>query len=668
MPPPRSRLAPIPAERGDVSPSIRELSRQRIAEHFVGRERELDALLAPLAGGGPLVRHIHGVAGIGKTALLAAFAGRARDAGACVIELDCRALEPTERGLLTSVSGALGARSETLQDTISALARLEGTVALALDHYEVFRLTDAWIRQVFIPALSDNVRVVIAGREPPVAGWMSAPELSEAVQVLALGPLEVADALTLLIQLGVPEESAALLNRHVRGHPLAIRLAAAARADRPELGMEEVGTHAVIEKLTKLYLADVPDPVTRRALQAACVVRRTTASLLGAILPDLPTEDALERIAELPFVEARADGLVVHELVQNSLAKSLRASDPQRHRQYRRAAWRQLRREVREAGHDELWRYTADMLYLIENPVVREAFFPTDVQPLAVEPASARDLSTVELIAARHDGDDGARIAGAWWRAVPEAFSVIRDRDGLVIGFFYLLDRRAIMSAAAPDDPVVAGWREHLREHPVSANAHVLGFRRWLDLEHGELPCASQAAAWLDVKRTYMQLRPELRRIYTVVESPPTYLPVVSRLGFRPLDEAATPTSVHGRDYTSVVLDFGPGSVDGWLAGLVATELGLADELQVDAEARELVIADRRVQLTPLEFAVLTCLQQREGRSVTRAALLEEVWGYRSDIGSNVVDAVVRRLRAKIGEQYAVVETVRGSGYRLTIQ
>ena len=50
-------------------------------------------------------------------------------------------------------------------------------------------------------------------------------------------------------------------------------------------------------------------------------------------------------------------------------------------------------------GRRELWRYTADMLYLIDNPVVREAFFPTGTQPLAVEPAEPRDAPAVTAIA-----------------------------------------------------------------------------------------------------------------------------------------------------------------------------------------------------------------------------------------------------------------------------
>ena len=50
----------------------------RALAHFAGREREVDTLLGLFATGGPLVVHVHGVAGIGKSSLLEAFAGRAR--------------------------------------------------------------------------------------------------------------------------------------------------------------------------------------------------------------------------------------------------------------------------------------------------------------------------------------------------------------------------------------------------------------------------------------------------------------------------------------------------------------------------------------------------------------------------------------------------------------
>jgi len=645
---------------------IADRGRQVAAEHLIGRLRELDELRRLLHDAPPYVMFVNGVAGVGKSSLLAAFAASARRDGAMVLQLDCRVLEPTDRGVLEALAAALGQRAPTLETVTAGLGRFTGRVILMFDHYEVLRLVDTWLRQTFVPQVPDNVRIVVAGREPPVAAWLTAPDLAGAVASMALAPLDRHEAVELFTSLGVSEIRAERLDRVVRGHPLAIRLAAAAAADRPDLGIDDVAAHAVLDQLTRLFLADVPDPITREALEAMSVVRRTTTSLLAAVLPGIPPQDAFDRLRTLPFVETRQDGLGLHDAVQSSVAGFVRSTDPIRYRRYRRAAWRQLREEVSEAPAGELWRYTADMLYLIENPVIREAFFPSGAQPLAVEPARPEDVRSIELIARRHDGDEGARALIDWQRFAPSAFSAIRDRDGITVAFFCLLNRDQIMSAVV-DDPVVAGWRNHLRSNPPPAGQEILGFRRWLDIEHGERPSSSQAASWLDVKRTYMQLRPNLRRIYTVVQDPVVYLPVVLRLGFRPVGEEDGIADLGGNRFTSVVLDFGPNSVDGWLAGLVAAELGLEANVAVDEAGREVRMNGHTIALTPLEFGVLRCLQEHEGRAVSRATLLDAVWGYESDVGSNVVDVVVRRLRSKLGDASAGLETVRGTGYRLVI-
>jgi DNA-binding winged helix-turn-helix (wHTH) protein len=212
-------------------------------------------------------------------------------------------------------------------------------------------------------------------------------------------------------------------------------------------------------------------------------------------------------------------------------------------------------------------------------------------------------------------------------------------------------------------DPVLDLWNRHLRQHPVPKGQTVLGLRRWLDAERGELPCASQAACWLDAKRTYMVLRPALRRMYVVVQDVPTYWPVVERLGFRPLPEPVA--QIDGVTYTSVALDFGPDSVDGWLSSLAAAELGIGQGPEIDSQAREIVLDGERVALTRLEFALFCYLRERKDKTVSRQELLREVWGTEYTGGSNVVDAVVRSLRGKLGETAQAVETVRGSGYRL---
>ena len=107
--------------------------------------------------------------------------------------------------------------------------------------------------------------------------------------------------------------------------------------------------------------------------------------------------------------------------------------------------------------------------------------------------------------------------------------------------------------------------------------------------------------------------------------------------------------------------------VDAWLADLVGAEITAEENRTsktLDIDARELVLTSGRVNLTSLEFGVMKYLHDRPGKAVSRYDLMEAVWGYRNETASNVVDVVVRSLRRKLGDESAVVETVRGTGYR----
>src|SRR5687767_12977569 len=260
---------------------------------LVGRDDEMDVLRRMLGEGGPLVVFVHGIAGIGKSALVEAFGGEARAVGATVLRLDCRAIEPTERGFLAALEGKTGGQLATAEAAATRLDGLGERVVLDLDTYELARLLDPWLRQTFVPALSDRIRVVLSGREPPMTSWPST--LGGLFRGLPLENLGRAEAEDLLKRAGVDEGDADRIYRLARGHPLSLRLAASALAERPEVSLEAVTVKAIVEGLTDLYLGGL-DPRTRLALDAASVVRRATLSLLAAMLPDAAPQDAFERL------------------------------------------------------------------------------------------------------------------------------------------------------------------------------------------------------------------------------------------------------------------------------------------------------------------------------------------------------------------------------------
>lgn len=92
-----------------------------------------------------------------------------------------------------------------------------------------------------------------------------------------------------------------------------------------------------------------------------------------------------------------------------------------------------------------------------------------------------------------------------------------------------------------------------------------------------------------------------------------------------------------------------------------------AGDLTLDLKARRAVRGSRAVDLTSREFSLLEFFLRHQGQVLSRAQLLNGVWGYDFDPRTNVVDVYVGYLRGKLDTpgQESLIETVRGGGYRL---
>jgi DNA-binding response OmpR family regulator len=89
--------------------------------------------------------------------------------------------------------------------------------------------------------------------------------------------------------------------------------------------------------------------------------------------------------------------------------------------------------------------------------------------------------------------------------------------------------------------------------------------------------------------------------------------------------------------------------------------------LTMDLLGREVTREGQRIDLQPLEFALLEYLMRNTGRVVSKTMIMEHVWDYRFDPGTNVVEARISRLRDKIDRPFdrSLIQTLRGVGYVL---
>jgi DNA-binding response OmpR family regulator len=100
-----------------------------------------------------------------------------------------------------------------------------------------------------------------------------------------------------------------------------------------------------------------------------------------------------------------------------------------------------------------------------------------------------------------------------------------------------------------------------------------------------------------------------------------------------------------------------------------ASVMRLAD-MTVDTNTREVRRGDRKIELSPREFSLLEYLLCSSGRVLGRMQILEKVWDYDFDTGTNLVDVYIRRVRDKIDAEFEpkLLHTVRGVGYVMKVE
>jgi DNA-binding CsgD family transcriptional regulator len=510
---------------------------------------------------GPSAVFVHGPAGIGKTALVTATL-----VGPTTVVVDGREVEPTPATVLAHIASVLGLGSTaTLEEAADAMAAAS-IVALVVDSYERFGVVDGWLRNRLLPSLPARTTTVLVGRNPPNVAWRTSPGWRQLVVDLLVGPLTEAGAAQLVERKGLTGDRAERARRFGHGHPLALELACEALVRHPDLVVGDAPLAEVVEELVEVLFDDL-DPDLRDVVEAASVLRRITVPALAAVLErdEAAVEPYWVALRDLPFATVRPDGVELQPVVQDVTATRLELRDPGRARELRRRA---ARAALTTVQHAPGWAATADLLHLVQNPVVRSAFIPPAGAQHPVETATATDLPDVLAITERHLGADERAWLQRWWRHHPEGLSVSRGAGGEVRAFSMVVDAASVAPELQRDDPAASAMAADLQARPLPRGGQALLSRRMLTSEHGAQLCPELAMMIIDLKRTYLEMRPHLLRVYNADDADGPLAPMLRALGFALV--ATVPSA------GLWALEMPTGSVDAWIAGHIELETSMS--------------------------------------------------------------------------------------------
>ncbi|MFI5908095.1 AAA family ATPase [Dactylosporangium sp. NPDC051541] len=439
-----------------MSTSLGDVLETARRQRFVGRRAELAGFDAAVAGrSARRVLFVHGQGGIGKTTLLAEFGARARAAGRAVVQVDGRDVDPAPDGLRTAAGWPLPS----------------GAVLL-VDGYEQLTPIDGWLREQFLPGLSADTVVVLAGREPPAAPWRCDTGWQELLRVYRLdvfGPDETAQ---LLAQAGVEASVRPHLTALGAGHPLTMALLAdlAVRGQVPDTLADAPD---LISTLVESFVGEVATQPRLTGLATCAIAWSTTEELLARTVgADAPA--VWQWLARLPFVTSGPGGLAVHDLARDVLNAEFRRRVPEQHRAHERLVFDHTVAALRTADGRHRQPEARQLLFIHRHGPFGGVIAALRTKgSAAVVPARPDEHEQVCATIDRFEGPASAELARAWLSEQPERLSVVRTGDR-VAGFAH----QVLCPSGSPledRDPVVRAVLDHVaRAAPIRPGEQVL--------------------------------------------------------------------------------------------------------------------------------------------------------------------------------------------------
>ncbi|MEH2027555.1 ATP-binding protein [Nostoc sp.] len=633
---------------------LQRLSAERNRK-FVGRGRELELFLDAIASRElPFhILHVFGPGGVGKTTLMHQFLRFSEQHQIPCLYVEARNVEAVPESFLNTLRSLMGLNESDSPMHVLA-QRLERNVIL-IDTYEAITQLDEWLREVFLPHLSVDTLIVIAGRNPPSSSWCSDPGWQALMHTLPLRNLSPEESQTYLITRDIPTSQHQAILDFTHGHPLALSLVAEVFAQTKEISFQAESAPNVVKILLERFVKEVPTPSQRMALEACAVVRLTTEAALNQILavPEntlvdevhslgeiLDIHDLFEWLRGLSFMESGQLGLFPHDLAREVLIADLRWRNGEFYNKLHHQARQYYTKRLGQTQGQEKHRVLLDYIFLHrDNPAIRPSFTWGEHSNLVTDSLRETDKTAILGMVAEYEGEESVKIAAHWLQRQPQNVIVFRDSHAEPGGFAMMVALHAATPEDLSADPgALASWEYLQTNAPLrrpSEGATI--FRFWMARDTYQAVSPTQSLIFINFVQ-YFQKTSGLAYTFLPCAQADNWAAMLNYFDLTRLPEADF--TVGGRHYGVYGHDWRIVSPDAWKEILARKEVGTVGESVDNAPVSEPLLVLSQPEFVEAVQNVLRNFNRPdalENNPLVRSRSVQEV------LSRSVVEQIVRK-------------------------